>query len=156
MTGTGLRAGGVDEATLRATVDLAWVTLLGDEPVAAPADEVRDAVRASISISLEGADGVTVVVEMEPGLAVLSAAALLGVEPDDLDDAAIEDAVGEIANVVGGNLKGAMGDEACALSLPVVTHGPAPASAGDPTAEVGSRIGGFAVRWRVHEGVVGG
>ena len=47
---------------------------------------------------------------------------MFGCEPDDLGDEEVLDALGEVANMVGGNVKG-MIDADCKLSLPTVAEG---------------------------------
>ena len=52
-----------------------------------------------------------------------AAAALLGVELDDVTTEDVTDALGELANIIGGNVKSLL-PEPCALSLPhVLIHG---------------------------------
>lgn len=64
----------------------------------------------------------TVTVECDVVLARRAAAAMFGIEPDEVADEDLDDAVGELANVAGGNLK-ALVVGAGGLSLPRVARG---------------------------------
>jgi len=64
-----------------------------------------------------------VVVRCSAAAARNAAAALLGVELDDVTTEDVTDALGELANIIGGNVKSLL-PEPCALSLPhVLIHG---------------------------------
>jgi CheY-specific phosphatase CheX len=71
-----------------------------------------------ITGSWEGA----VMIDLPEALARDAAAAMFGCETADLSDDEVLDALGEIANMVGGNVKG-MIDGDCKLSLPTVAEG---------------------------------
>lgn len=64
----------------------------------------------------------TVTVECDLDLARRAAAAMFGIEPEEVADEDLDDAVGELANVAGGNLK-ALVVGAGSLSLPRVARG---------------------------------
>ena len=51
--------------------------------------------------------------------ASLAACAMFGLEPAEISDEEVSDALGEVANVIGGNAKGIV-DKDCSLSLPCV------------------------------------
>ncbi len=53
------------------------------------------------------------------GLAESIAQSMFGAEPSELSEEEVLDALGEIANVIGGNVKGIV-DQECSLSLPCV------------------------------------
>lgn len=74
------------------------------------------------SISISGAWNGVVAIGFSAEAARLSAAHMLGIPLEDLRDADVVDAVGELVNVVGGNLKGIV-DGPTDLSLPVVARG---------------------------------
>jgi chemotaxis protein CheX len=81
-----------------------------------PADEV------SAAVSVTGAWRGHVVISFSSAASRHAAAALLGVEFDDVSTADITDAVGELANIIGGNVKSLL-PEPSALSLPHVLLG---------------------------------
>jgi chemotaxis protein CheX len=71
------------------------------------------------SVSVTGAWRGHVVVSSSMTAARNVAAALLGVDLDDVTPEDVRDAIGELANIIGGNVKSLM-PEPAALSLPVV------------------------------------
>ena len=58
------------------------------------------------SISIGGCWTATIIARVSDELARHIAASLLGMDHSELDDELINDAIGELANVVGGNVKG--------------------------------------------------
>lgn len=73
-----------------------------------------------IALSGETRGAVTVSC-MEP-MAKLAAAAMFGMDAADTTAAEIQDAIGELANIVGGQTKAVLGG-ACTLGLPMVVEG---------------------------------
>lgn len=116
---------GVDPATLTAIVVRAWRTLVGDDLVPLDgASQVSDPMCSSIAIG--GPWSATVVVSVERAAAQAGASSLLGVEPRHVDESDVLDLLGELANIVGGNVKGFVSgarDGEWTLSLPVVSAG---------------------------------
>ncbi len=55
-------------------------------------------------------------------LAGVLAADMFAMAPEDLDLELIRDAIGELANIAGGNIKGIIADP-CELGLPIVAEG---------------------------------
>lgn len=105
-------------------VGVAWQTFVGVEPI--PTDDVElpdDTVCASIAIG--GPWQGTVLLHCSRAAAVDAAVAALGMPAAELEDADVSDILGELVNILGGNLKGiASGDEVgWTLSLPVVSNG---------------------------------
>jgi chemotaxis protein CheX len=98
-------------------------------PVDAGARQLTGAVR--ISGAWEGA----VTVDCPYALAHRTAAAMLGAEP--ADEADVADALGEVANMAGGNIKALLPGPS-ELSLPVVTERAGPAA---PASGVLTRLG---------------
>ncbi len=139
----------VDETTLRDTVAFVWSTLYGIEPTCTDATPIGDGVTASIAIG--GSWTATIVVEMRSELALASAAGLFMMEPDEIDDSLLSDAVGEIVNMVGGNVKGLVDDPSSTLSLPVVARTSQSIVGGVVTVEAGFEVDGSAMTWRIHE-----
>lgn len=107
-------------------VSLAWQTFVGSElvPVEAAGPADPDRVVCS-SISIGGPWSATVLFHCSRHLAVVGAAAVLGMEPDELEEADMLDIIGELANIIGGNVKGFVSDadSEWSLSLPVVSEG---------------------------------
>lgn len=142
----------IDETTLTEVLSLAWVTFVDREAVLVPAGAAPDGTGlvaevavvgdapARIALAVDGAGARAVTEHMTSGAAPGPA----------LDDEDIADALGELANVLGGNLK-ALLPEGSTLSLPSVapSAGPVPAPTGDdvpahPAAVVTT------LRWRDH------
>jgi chemotaxis protein CheX len=108
-------------------VSMAWQTFVGEcymEPIdpLAPAD--NDTLICS-SISIGGPWSATLLLFCTTELASRTTATVLGMEPGEVESADMRDIVGELANIVGGNLKGFVSDGAgdWSLSLPVVSAG---------------------------------
>src|SRR4051794_26328416 len=100
-----------------------WSSYLGSEPgPSVPGLGNPAEVTASVSIAGEW-DGV-VVISMSAKSAQDVGSALLQLEPGDLEVADLDDAVGELANIIGGNVKSVLPGPS-SLSLPVVAHGSA-------------------------------
>jgi chemotaxis protein CheX len=112
----------VDEQSLRDFADNIWSTMLGLSLDGAPAPEAEDYITGCVQITGDWQGAVTV--ELAVPLARRVAAALFAMEPAELGDGEVCDAVGELANMLGGNVK-ALLDGSCRLSLPAVVQGPA-------------------------------
>lgn len=102
-----------------------WSSYLGEEGGLQqhPVDlnlAMGDLVAASVSIT--GAWSGYVVVETSLPAARRTAGALLALPDEDLNDSDVADAIGEIANVVGGNIK-SLTPPPSTLSLPIVSWG---------------------------------
>jgi chemotaxis protein CheX len=107
-------------------VSLAWQTFVGSELVPVEPVQSRDteAVMCS-SISIGGPWSATVVLHFSRELAFAGTATVLGMEVAELEEADVRDILGELANIVGGNVKGFVSDSDSdwSLSLPVVSDG---------------------------------
>jgi chemotaxis protein CheX len=106
---------------LLAIAEQVWASYLDPEGVspllpAAPAEPSHDVCG---SVSVTGAWRGHIVVNCSLTASRNAAAALLGVDLMDVTQADITDAVGELANIIGGNVKSLL-PEPAALSLPVV------------------------------------
>jgi chemotaxis protein CheX len=106
---------------LFAIAEQVWASYLdveGTSPLlrVPPATPSRD---VSASVSVTGAWRGHVVVSCSMTAARNVAAALLGIDLDDATPEDVTDALGELANIIGGNVKSLM-PEPSALSLPVV------------------------------------
>jgi chemotaxis protein CheX len=110
---------------LRVIAEQVWSSYLdhdGMSPlILVPAEKPSAEVSASVSVT--GAWRGHVVVRCSAAAARNAAAALLGVELEDVTPDDVTDALGELANIIGGNVKSLLA-EPCALSLPhVLIHG---------------------------------
>jgi hypothetical protein len=115
----------MDEATVQAIAEEAWSALVGeDEPlVPLPGEPPADALSAWVDVV--GPWTGSVVLTTGSRTAADLCRALLGeAAPEPLDDEDVADAFGEMANVVGGNVKAALPGPST-LSLPEVGDGPA-------------------------------
>lgn len=74
------------------------------------------------AVQISGAFTGAVICSSTRAFAVFCATQMLAVEPDKVDDEALTDAIGEIANMIGGSVK-ALLPEPSALSLPLVSLG---------------------------------
>jgi chemotaxis protein CheX len=102
--------------------DAIWTSILGEPalPALEPAPAGLRSVTACVHIS--GAWDGTLSVTLPWCLAEEVAASMFDVAADDLSTEDVLDAVGELANIAGGNVKG-MVEGTSELSLPVVAEG---------------------------------
>src|SRR5262245_14915283 len=96
----------------------AYLNLSLSEPLMRTEDAGPLAVMAAISVT--GAWDGHVVVSSSRNAAVGVAAAMLQMEPDEVTDADILDAAGELVNVIGGNVKSLL-PQPSNLSLPITS-----------------------------------
>lgn len=102
-----------------------WSSLLGmtlrelETSQASPADAGHSWTAA---VHTSGSMNVSVLLSCSTTLARRAAAAMFQTGDDDLDDGEIADAFGELANIIGGNLKCLL-PEPSQLSLPTVSQG---------------------------------
>ncbi|MCA9640883.1 MAG: chemotaxis protein CheX [Polyangiaceae bacterium] len=94
-----------------------WSTMLEGEPAPAELAPAESYVSASVSIS--GAWHGTVLINCSTDLASSVACSMFELEREDLDDELISDAIGELANMIGGALK-CLIPGSCTLSMPTV------------------------------------
>jgi chemotaxis protein CheX len=112
---------------VQAIVDQVWSSFLGDEEPLLPSLDADGAFPADdawcAAVSVHGGWTGTVTIELSRELAhALSRLMMAMGEDEPLDDAEIADAVGELVNMVGGNIKSLMPGPS-ALTLPVVAAG---------------------------------
>ena len=119
----------IDEATVQGIAEEAWSALVGDEEflVPLPGGPPDDAVSSWVEI-VGPWNGAVVLTTGRSTAEELSRCLLAEHAPPVLDDEDVEDALGELANVVGGNVKAVLPGPS-ALSLPAVGAAPA---VGDP------------------------
>ena len=115
----------IDEATVQSIAEDAWTALVGEDEFLLPIPGELPADAVSSWVDVVGPWTGTVVLTTARETAAGLTRALLGDHaPDELEDEDIADAFGEIANVVGGNVKAALPGPS-ALSLPDVGDAPA-------------------------------
>jgi chemotaxis protein CheX len=106
---------------LRAIADQVWSSYLdldGSSPLV-PVVAAVGASDVSAAVSVTGSWQGHVVVSCSTGASRNAAAALLGIELEDVTIEDVSDAIGELANIIGGNVKSLL-PQPCALSLPQV------------------------------------
>ena len=125
------------DAIIEVTIAV-WESLLGTPPSPTvsssppPESASRSGGMDSVQVDLVGRVDVSgswrgdVAVQLPCSLALRLTRAILRVDPTTSDDADVRDVVGELANMIGGNLK-ALLPEPCKLSLPTVARAVAPA-----------------------------
>jgi chemotaxis protein CheX len=109
------------EDDLRVIAEQVWSSYLdldGASPLV-PVPAENNKIDVSASVSLTGAWRGHVIVRCSATASRNAAAALLGVELDDVTIEDVTDALGELANIIGGNVKSLL-PEPSALSLPHV------------------------------------
>lgn len=140
----------IDESTLSETVSFVWQTFVGTDIADGPSAEIDTPYSAAISIG--GPWTATIIVAMGSELVRRYTSALLAMPDEDLTNDDIRDALGELVNVVGGNIKGLLDDDGeSTLSLPVVSS-PEPQVAGSHlTISSWFVADGLPMRWTIHE-----
>lgn len=111
----------VTDDDIRHITESVWLATLGlpvdDNPVS-----FGDGPRLTGLVVISGAWDGAVTVEVSDGLARAAAATMFDVAEDELDGEMVRDALGELANMTGGNIK-TLVEGVCALSIPSVTEG---------------------------------
>ncbi|MGY1834786.1 chemotaxis protein CheX [Blastococcus sp. SYSU DS0510] len=114
----------IDEATVESIAAEAWVALVGEDEVLVPLPGDLPVDILSGWVDIVGPwTGSVVLTTARSTAEELSRALLREATPAALDDEDVADAFGEIANVVGGNVKAALPGPS-ALSLPQVGNAP--------------------------------
>jgi chemotaxis protein CheX len=115
----------IDEPTVQSIAEEAWIALVGEEEVLLPLPGELPADAMSSWVDVVGPWTGSVVLSTGAETAAELTRALLGdYAPELLEHEDVADAFGEIANVVGGNVKAALPGPS-ALSLPQVGNPPA-------------------------------
>ena len=115
----------IDEATVQSIAEDAWTALVGEDEFLVPVPGELPADVLSSWVDVVGPWTGSVVLTTARETAADLTRALLGDHaPDELEDEDVADAFGEIANVVGGNVKAALPGPS-GLSLPDVGDAPA-------------------------------
>jgi chemotaxis protein CheX len=113
----------VDDLT--AMVEQVWTSYLDPEGIdpLIPSEEANDDSEVHSSVAITGSWQGAVVYGSSAAAARNAAAAFLAMEPDEVTEEDLSDVLGEMANIVGGNVK-AMLPPGCYLSLPQVVLAP--------------------------------
>lgn len=116
----------IDEATVQGIAEEAWSALVGDEEflVPLPGGLPEDAISSWVEI-VGPWNGAVVLTTGRSTAEELSRCLLAEHAPPVLDDEDVEDALGELANVVGGNVKAVLPGPSV-LGLPEVGTAPEP------------------------------
>ncbi len=114
----------LSETDLREVVESVWSSMLGLElaPAARGYDREPEVRNLTGTVQITGEWTGAVMVDLPEQLARDAAAAMFGMESDDLGEEEVLDALGEVANMIGGNVKGLI-DGDCKLSLPTIAEG---------------------------------
>ncbi|MGY1740544.1 MULTISPECIES: chemotaxis protein CheX [unclassified Blastococcus] len=116
----------LDEATVTEIAEQAWSALVGEEEFLVPLPAPLPAATLSSWVTIAGPwNGVVVVTCGRDTAAELTRALLREHAPAQLEAEDVEDALGEIANVVGGNVKAVLPGPS-ALGLPQTGTTPPP------------------------------
>jgi chemotaxis protein CheX len=134
----------VNENDLAEMVEQVWVSYLDPEGVSPliPTGDEKQESEVHSSVSISGSWTGHVVYASSTEAARRAAAAFLAMEPAEVSSEDLADVLGELANIVGGNVK-AMLPPGCFLSLPQVVMAPETATK-YPNAE---RISGLYGVW---------
>lgn len=110
-----------------AIVNEVWSSMLGlpVEPLDLEERPKIEGPAVSGSVGVSGATDCLICVEMDAAAARQFGATMFGLAEDEASDDDISDAVGELTNMVGGNIKSLL-PEPSSLSLPVVAQGNSP------------------------------
>ena len=121
----------IDEATIESIAGEAWIALVGEDEVLVPVpgDLPEDTLSAWVDV-VGPWTGSVVLTTGRQTAAELTRALLAEAAPELLDHEDVADAFGEIANVVGGNVKAALPGPS-GLSLPQVGEAPGVRNPGD-------------------------
>ena len=121
----------IDEATVQEITEQAWLALVGEDEVLVPLPAPLPADALSSWVTITGPWNGTVVLTCGRDTALeLTRALLREHAPAVLEDEDVDDALGELANVVGGNVKAVLPGPS-ALGLPQVGATPPAGSAAD-------------------------
>ena len=115
----------VDQEDLAEMVEQVWVSYLDPEGVSplVPTNDETQPSEVHSSVSITGSWTGHVVYASSAAAARRAAAAFLAMEPDEVSTEDLSDVLGELANIVGGNVK-AMLPPGATLSLPQVVLAP--------------------------------
>lgn len=99
-----------------------FTVMVGEELFESFEEPPLNAVGPTSMVHITGERPITVQLVFDPALAERSTAAMFQMPVEELDEASIADALGELANMIGGSVKATL-PPPCQLSLPSVTVG---------------------------------
>lgn len=114
------------EAVVRELTRLVWSTVLGMDAAGLERGAAAAAAEVATSVDIEGAWTGTIRIALSRRFARIAAASMLACEEMEASAASVADALGELANMLGGNVKGLLPGPS-KLSMPRVEEGPSPA-----------------------------
>jgi hypothetical protein len=121
----------LDEETVVGIAEQTWFALVGEDEPVVPSPTPRHAATTSAWVEVVGPWTGSVVLSCLPETATELTRALLGAQaPAELEREDVEDALGELANVLGGNVKAVLPGPS-ALGLPEVGTPPSTGSPAD-------------------------
>jgi hypothetical protein len=121
----------IDAATVRGIADESWLALVGEDEFLVPVPEPLPGDVVSSWVQVSGPWNGTVVLTVgRETAAELTRCLLKEHAPEVLEAEDVDDALGELANVVGGNVKGVLPAPSL-LGLPEVGDAPVPADPAD-------------------------
>ena len=133
----------LDPATVQSIADEVWPSLVGDGEAFVPVPVPRPAEVVSAWVDIIGPWTGSVVVTCAPATAAaLTESVLMTRPPTVVDDEDVADALGELANVLGGNVKSVLPGES-RLGLPQIGSAPSHGRLDDVCALVGQWRGDF-------------
>ncbi|WP_168582430.1 chemotaxis protein CheX [Gephyromycinifex aptenodytis] len=117
----------LDSEDVAQIVNEVWSSMLGlpVEALALETPPTIDGGAVAGSVGVSGATECLICVEMSADAARLFGATMFGLDEADASNDDISDAIGELTNMVGGNIKSLL-PEPSSLSLPVVAQGTSP------------------------------
>jgi len=109
--------------TLHEVVDSVWVSMLGLDMAPSGSEYNPNGDKQLTGcVTITGTWQGAVMIELPEPLARVAAATMFGLTDDELGDEEVLDSLGELANMIGGNIKGLIEGD-CKLSLPTVAEG---------------------------------
>ena len=133
----------LDAETVQSIADQVWPPLVGDGEVFVPVPVAPPAEVVSAWVDIIGPWRGSVVVTCAPGTAqALTENVLMARPPTVVDDEDVADALGELANVLGGNIKSVLPGES-KLGLPQLGSAPSRGRLDDVCALAGQWRGNF-------------
>jgi len=133
----------LDAETVQSIADEVWPTLVGDGEAFVPLPVAPPAEAVSAWVDIRGPWNGSVVLTCAPATAAaLTESVLMTRPPTVVDDEDVKDALGELANVLGGNIKSVLPGES-RLGLPQIGSAPPTGSLDDVCRVAGQWRGQF-------------
>lgn len=138
--------------TLGDLVCIAWTTVTGSNLSRVEATPLSSRIVCS-SVALSGPGNALVMLFADQDLARRGTSTALGSSAAEVDESSIHDVLGEVVNIIGGNLKGALQDGTVSwqLSLPVVSEAMQHSPGSRSVADVCFTAGGAVLRCQILE-----